>query len=159
MTDFFQNRREFLELIDDVRKSLGYAIRQEDQFPGEELAMEMMYGGFEFAVAHSIKNKPEKILLECRFGEMPAGMEQAIMYQLLHMNATLAELDGSVFCIDPDTLDVMYTIAVNLRDLNGIQLLGKMTEIVWHGRRWLENRFIQTESRTNAPSLNPAVLA
>lgn len=159
MIDFYQNRREFLDLIDDMRKSLGYAIRHEDPHPGEELAMEMMYGGFEFAVAHSMRSAPEKILLECRFGDIPAGKEQKIMLQLLQMNSTLAEIDGSSFCIDPETLGVIYTSAINLSNVNGVQLLGKMTEVVWHGRRWLQNQFISEETEKNTDSLNPGFLA
>lgn len=154
-----QNRIRFLAIVDEIRSALGYSLRKEDPLPGEELAMEMMYGGFDFAVVHSGRNSPDRILIECRFGALPEGREQQIMQRLLNMNCALAELDASVFCLDADSGDLIYTLGLSIDGQDGSTLLAKMTEIVWHGRRWLETRFMNEETHTQDSSLNLASLA
>lgn len=153
------NRVQFLKILEDVRITLGYSMRNENQQSDEELAMEMMYGGFDFAVVHSMIHKPGSLLIECRFGPIPEGREFPIMRKLLHMNCALAELDGSTFCIEPESGDLIYTSTQCMADLDGKSLLYKMTEVVWHGRRWLETRFVGEESNPSNESVNPFVLA
>ena len=138
----FQFRNKFIHLIDEIRTLLGYELKKENPHPNEDLAMEMMYGGFDFAVVHSSKNSPEKILIECVFGNIPLEKEQPIITNLLNMNVVLAELDASVFCLDRHSGEVIYTLALNIDEQDANTLLSKMTEIVWHGRRWLETRFL-----------------
>lgn len=135
-------RERFLEVVNELRLALGYALNESDPEPGEELAMEMMYGNFDFAVVHSRQFRPEAVLMECQFGDIPVGREEAILERLLQMNASLAELDGSAFGIDPASGKLIYTLPLALERLNGEHLLRKMTETVWHGRRWLETRFL-----------------
>lgn len=159
MFDINQQRVRFLTIVDEIRSALGYSLTKEDLQPEEELAMEMMYGGFDFAVVHSARNAPERILVECRFGPLPEGREQQIMLRLLNMNCALAELDASVFCIDPESGDLIYTLGLAIDGMDGNSLLSKMTEIVWHGRRWLETRFIKDEDRAQDSALNLAALA
>jgi hypothetical protein len=152
-------RARFLALLVDVRNALGYSMRNETQQNEQELAMEMMYGGFDFAIVHSLVHKPDALLIECRFGPIPEGREFPIMKKLLHMNCALAEIDGSTFCIEPESGDLIYTIAQSLAALDGKSLLYKMTEIVWHGRRWLETRFVKEEGNRKNDSINPFSLA
>lgn len=159
MVDAYQCRQHFLKMVDELRAALGYALRNEEPEPGEELAMEMMYGDFDFAVVHSMKNQPGRVLIECQFGEIPEGRFDAIAEQLLQMNAALAEIDGSVFCLDTDGKNVIYTLSQSLDDLDGTALLSKMTEIVWHGRRWLETRFIPQGEQQIDAQLDPLQLA
>lgn len=159
MFEVNQQRLRFLNIVDEIRSALGYSLSKEDLKPEEELAMEMMYGGFDFAVVHSARNAPERILVECRFGPLPEGREQQIMLRLLNMNCALAELDASVFCIDPESGDLIYTLGLPIDGMDGNSLLSKMTEIVWHGRRWLETRFIKDEDRAQDSALNLAALA
>lgn len=159
MFEVNQQRLRFLNIVDEIRSALGYSLSKEDLKPEEELAMEMMYGGFDFAVVHSARNAPERILVECRFGPLPEGREQQIMLRLLNMNCALAELDASVFCIDPESGDLIYTLGLAIDGMDGNSLLSKMTEIVWHGRRWLETRFIKDEDRAQDSALNLAALA
>ena len=143
------DRNKFLEILNEIKNLLGYSLRSDEPQPGEDLAMEMMYGGFDFSVAHSNNFKPEALLIECRFGPVPEGREFPIMEKLLQMNCALAELDGSTFCIEAESGDLIYTLAKNLDGLDGKALLYKMTEIVWHGRHWLETRFLH-EKNSNA---------
>lgn len=148
--DIFQQRTCFMGLVDEIRTALGYALRNEEPEHGEELAMEMSYGSFDFAIVHSLSNAPDRILIECRFGELPEGREQQIMFKLLNMNCMLAEIDSSAFCLDPDSNNVIYTLALDLDGLDSSTVLAKMTEIVWHGRRWLETRFVSQERDKNS---------
>lgn len=159
MVDAYQYRQRFLQVVDELRAALGYALRDHDPDPGEELAMEMMYGNFDFAVVHSLKNQPERVLIECQFGEIPEGRFDAIVERLLQMNSALAEIDGTVFCLDTDGKSVIYTLSQSLDDMSGSSLLSKMTETVWHGRRWLETRFLKQEIPENAERLDPLQLA
>lgn len=159
MFEVNQQRLRFLNIVDEIRSALGYSLSKEDLKPEEELAMEMMYGGFDFAVVHSARNAQERILVECRFGPLPEGREQQIMLRLLNMNCALAELDASVFCIDPESGDLIYTLGLPIDGTDGNSLLAKMTEIVWHGRRWLETRFIKDEDRAPDSALNLTALA
>jgi hypothetical protein len=144
------HRNKFLEILTEIKNLLGYSLRSDEPQPGEELAMEMMYGGFDFSVVHSNNFKPEALLIECRFGPVPEGREFPIMEKLLQMNCALAELDGSTFCIEAESGDLIYTLKKNLDGLDGKTLLYKMTEIVWHGRRWMETRFLnEKDTRAN----------
>lgn len=159
MFDINQQRLRFLSIVDEIRSALGYSLSKEETQIEEELAMEMMYGGFDFAVVHSSRNSPERILIECRFGPLPEAREQQIMLRLLNMNCALAELDASVFCLDPDSGDLIYTLGLAIDGMDGNTLLAKMTEIVWHGRRWLETRFVKDEDRAQESALNLSALA
>ncbi len=159
MVDAYQCRQRFLQVVDELRTALGYAMRDQDPEPGEELAMEMMYGNFDFAVVHSLKNQPGRVLIECHFGEIPEGRFDAIVRRLLEMNAALAEIDGTVFCLDADGKSVIYTLSQSLEDMSGSSLLSKMTETVWHGRRWLETRFLKQEMQQETERLDPLQLA
>lgn len=144
------DRNKFLEILTEIKNLLGYSLRSDEPEPGEELAMEMMYGGFDFSVVHSNKFKPESLLIECRFGPIPEAREFLIMEKLLQMNCALAELDGSTFCIEAESGDLIYTLAKSMKGLDGKALLYKMTEIVWHGRRWMETRFLnEKDTRAN----------
>ena len=80
------DRNKFLEILTEIKNLLGYSLRSDEPQPGEELAMEMMYGGFDFSVVHSTNFKPEALLIECRFGPVPEGREFPIMEKLLQMN-------------------------------------------------------------------------
>lgn len=159
MIDAHQYRQRFLDIVDELRAALGYELRDQEPELDDELAMEMMYGNFDFAVVHSLKKRPDRILIECTFGEIPEGRFQQIAARLLEMNSALAELDGTVFCLDTDEKTVIYTLAQELEGLNGQSLLGKMTEVVWHGRRWLETRFIKDELNDQREPLDPLHLA
>lgn len=159
MVDAYQCRQRFLQVVDELRAALGYALRDQDPEPGEELAMEMMYGNFDFAVVHSLKNQPGRVLIECQFGEIPEGRFDVIVERLLQMNAALAEIDGTVFCLDADGNSVIYALSQSLDDMSGSSLLSKMTETVWHGRRWLETRFLKQEVSEETERLDPLQLA
>ncbi len=152
-------RHRFLAVVDELRSMLGYSIRNEDPEPGDELAMEMMYGGFDFAVVHTLQRSPQRILIECIYGLVPEGRASQVMNRLLEMNVALAEVDGSVFCLDESGSQLVYTLAVDLDSLDGSQLLRKMTEIVWHGRRWLETRYLNDQAPEQQELLNPVQLA
>jgi hypothetical protein len=153
------NRNKFLEILTEIKNLLGYSLRNDEPQPGEELAMEMMYGGFDFSVVHSNNFKPEALLIECRFGSIPEGREFPIMEKLLQMNCALAELDGSTFCIEAESGDLLYTLAKSMDGLDGKALLYKMTEIVWHGRRWMETRFLHDTGNRSNNSFNSVALA
>ncbi len=159
MIDPENYRFRFLKVVDELRVALGYPLRTEDPEPGEDLAMEMMYGGFDFAVVHSLAKSPERILIECIFGEIPEGKPEAVMSRLLEMNAALAEVDGSVFCLNEQGTKLLYTLALDLQALEGSDLLKRMTEIVWHGRRWLETRYLNDRASDRSELLNPVQLA
>ncbi len=152
-------RRRFFLVVDELRAALGYSLRTEDPEPGEELAMEMMYGGFDFSVVHSLAKRPDCVLIECIFGPIPDGRAEHVMKRLLEMNAALAELDGSTFCLEPEGGKLVYTLALELDQIDGSVLLRKMTEVVWHGRRWLETRFMNSAESGIGALLNPVQLA
>lgn len=143
-------RSKFLKIVDSIRESLGYSLKNEDNSSTNEeiLAMEIQYGDFLFAIVHSLVNNPEKILIECNFGKNPESKKEEILLKLLTMNCMLAEVDGSSFSLTENSDEVIYTLACEIDKYDGISLLHKMTEIVWHGRRWLETRFITSDEKT-----------
>jgi hypothetical protein len=152
-------RHQFLKVVDELRAALGYSLRSEDESEGNEIAMEMMYGGFDFAVVHSQTLQADTILIECIFGPVPDGRAQPIMNRLLEMNAALAELDGSAFSLDQTRQQLIYTLRIELNQLDGVVLLRKMTETVWHGRRWLETRYMNSPESSSNELMNPLQLA
>ncbi len=152
-------RQRFLAIVDEVRSALGYALRDYDPDPGEALAMEMMYGNFEFAVVHSHRFSPSKVLVECQFGEIPVAQKEEILRQVLRMNSVLAELDGSVFSIDETSGKLVYMLPLRMDSLTGMRLISKMTEITWHGRKWLETRFFPDRIIDSASVPSPVFLA
>jgi len=152
-------RKKFINLIGEIRQALGYSLREEELLPDEDLAMEMDYGGFSFSIVHSKRNSPKNILIECIYGDIPAEKELEIIINLLEMNCALAEIDGSVFCIDPDSGLLMYTISLYLNENNAETILRKMTEIVWHGRRWRANQFLENKNESKNLILEVNTLA
>ena len=154
----YQLRTDFLRLVDEIRVALGYALRNDEPDHGDELAMEMQYGEFQFALVHSLSNSSDRILIECNFGQLPEARKEKIMYVLLNMNCMLSEIDGSAFSLEPETNNVIYTLPLDMFGQNGNNVLSKMTEVVWHGRRWLETRFISDE-RGASVALDPVALA
>jgi hypothetical protein len=153
------SRKKFIYLLGEMRSLLGYSLREEDLSPEEDLAMEMNYGGFQFSVVHSVKNSPKKMLIECVFGQIPLESEEKILINLLEMNCALAEIDGSVFCLDQDSDELTYTIALDMNLQSAETVLRKMTEIVWHGRRWLKNNFLINQDELKNPALEIGILA
>ena len=143
-------RKKFLTIVDSIRESLGYALKKEEEstINDEILVMEIQYGDFLFSIVHSLTNNPEKILIECNFGKNPESKKEEILLKLLTMNCMLAEVDGSSFSMTDNSDDIIYTLACEIDKYDGISLLHKMTEIVWHGRRWLETRFITSDEKT-----------
>ncbi len=154
----YQHRTDFLRIVDEIRTALGYALRNDEPDHGDELAMEMHYGEFKFALVHSLSNAPDRILIECCFGPLPEARQEKIMFNLLNMNCMLSEIDGSAFSLDPETNEVIYTLAMDIFGQSGSNMLSKMTEIVWHGRRWLETRFI-SEQQESSVAVDPIALA
>lgn len=154
-----QSREKFLSVVDELRAALGYALRNSDPEFCDELVMEMMYGNFDFSVVHSLLCRTDKVLIECQFGEIPENRKSKIIERLLQMNTTLAELDGSVFCLESDGTRIIYALPMQLSELDGYRLLSKMTEIVWHGRRWLETNYIEENKHESNELINPIYLA
>ncbi len=155
--DAAEQRKRFLIIVDELRVALGYSIRDMNPDPAEDLVMEMMYGNFDFSVVHSKIFCPEKILIECEFDDIPESRKGVIITKLLEMNSVLAELDGSVFCLDQDNCKLVYVLPMRLSLLDGKLLLSKMTEIIWHGRRWQETRYMKYQDKGEL--LNPIRLA
>jgi hypothetical protein len=143
-------RTKFLKIVESIRENLGYSFRNEDNssITEEIIVMEIQYGDFAFSIVHSLINNPEKILIESNFGKNPEAKKEEILLKLLSMNCMLAEVDGSMFSLSDNTDEVIYTLACEIDKYDGISLLHKMTEIVWHGRRWLETRFITSHEET-----------
>ena len=152
-------RYRFLNVVNELRIALGYSMRSEEQEDGEEVAMEMMYGGFDFSIVHSVVNNPDSVLLECIFGPLPEARAEKIMRRLLEMNAALAELDGSSFSLDATRQLLMYTLELKLGQLDGNVLLRKLTETVWHGQRWQQSYFMSAVESTPTALMNPVQLA
>ena len=159
INDAFQCRLIFLKIVNEIRELLGYSLSNEEADHGDDLVMEMMYGGFDFSIVHSNIHVTHKLLLESDFGTVPPHLEQKILLRLLAMNSALAELDSSVFCIDADTGRLIYTLSLDLSEIDGQQLLSKMTEVVWHGKRWLDTNFLGKATDSENESINFAVLA
>lgn len=150
-------RHQFLTIVDELRKALGYSIREFDAASSEEVAMEMMYGNFHFSVVHSDVTQVDKVLIECEFGEIPEDNKSSILEKLLRINSSLAEIDGSAFGISAGNEKLVYVLPIQMCALDGGKLLSKMSEIVWHGRRWQESWFMQHENSDHR--LNPVLLA
>ncbi|MCE2870505.1 MAG: CesT family type III secretion system chaperone [Oxalobacteraceae bacterium] len=159
ITDAFQSRLKFLKIINEIRELLGYTLNNQEDDHGDDLVMEMMYGGFDFSLVHSNINATHKLLLESDFGSIPETNEQLILLRLLAMNSALAELDSSVFCINADTNRLTYALSLDISDLDGQQLLSKMTEVVWHGKRWCDSNFLSKAENSESNSVNLSVLA
>jgi hypothetical protein len=143
-------RKKFLKIVETIRENLGYSFRAEENssITEEIIAMEIQYGDFLFSIVHSLVNNPEKVLIESNFGKNQETKKEEILLKLLNMNCMLAEVDGSTFSLTETTNEIIYTLACEIDKYDGTSLLHKMTEIVWHGRRWLETRFITSQKET-----------
>ncbi len=153
-----QNRLHFLSIVSEIREILGYKLLNNEPEYNDELAMEMTYGDFEFALVHSNNDKSDCLSVECIFGEIPDKRRDKIYEKLLQINYMLSEVDCSSFSIDAQTDQLIYLLKLNLLDQTGNLILKKMTEIVWHGKRWLETYFVTIEEQTQTIS-NPFKLA
>ena len=148
MTDAVKFRNDFFELVDDVCKELGYPPRPSRPESDEVVAMEMELDGYPFAVVHSLVTASDCILIECRFGALPAENREAVLYRLLHLNYALADAGASVFCVDGELNQVLYVNNCDLSNQTGQALLGSMTQMSWQARQWNENHFLEPKEKS-----------
>jgi hypothetical protein len=148
VTDAIKFRNDFFVLVDDVCKELGYPPRPSRPESDEVVAMEMELDGYPFAVVHSIITASDCILIECRFGALPAENREAILYRLLHLNYALADAGASAFSLDAESNQILYTNNCELSTHTGKTLLGAMTQMSWQARQWNENHFLEAKEKS-----------
>ncbi|MDB5798414.1 MAG: Tir chaperone family protein [Paucimonas sp.] len=150
MTDAMQSRNVFFAIVDDVCKELGYPPRANRPELDEVVAMEMDLDGFPFAVVHSLVTASERVLIECRFGPLPGEDKEAVMYRLLQLNYALADAGESIFAVEAETGDVLFTRTCLLANESGRSLLGSMTQMSWQARQWNTHRFLEQKEEMSA---------
>jgi len=146
--DAEQTRERFLVLVDQVCEELGFPPNEEVPHADHALAMEM--DGISFSVVHDLEVSPERILIECRMGQLPEDNRLPALTRLLHFNRGFFEMGEAAFSIDAVNGDVMYTHACGLHDADGRSLLAIMTEMSWQARQWNSDYFIGEDTRASA---------
>lgn len=146
MSEPNEQRATFFTLVDDVCQELGYPPRSSRPEADEVVAMEMELDHYPFAVVHSLLSSPHRILIECRFGPLPAADQLEVMQRLLQLNYALADAGECIFCIEPDTGAVIFTKTCELDTFTGRDLLGQMTQMSWQAAQWNQHRFLDNPS-------------
>ena len=138
-------RVAFMSLVNDLCKELSYPERDEEVRDDETLVMEMTLEGLGFNVSHSLKQHPEKILIQATFGPLPSERKKDVLYRILHLNRELSETGLATIGFDNTTGSVVYTHAAFLDELSGATLLTAMTEITWRAEYWQSTYFLHED--------------
>ncbi|MDB5840436.1 MAG: dapA [Herminiimonas sp.] len=152
MSDTYQWRRKFIELVEGVFRELGFsppAMTHDAEVP---LAMELEVDGTVFEVVHSSTERPEEILVECHFGRAPGDGTAAVLARLLQVNLSLARAHEPAFGADHVSNDVIYAFHEPLDETTAPELMEIMKQTAVQAKAWQASYFFDGEDGPATPA-------
>jgi len=146
MTYSGDHREQFLALVDDMCSRLGYPSPDDDpdveKHGIDQLSMSMEVNDIDFLVTHVNSNNAEKIMVECRFSQLPQKGGQAALTRLLELNGNAGDGGEQAYAIDAETGEVIYTRVKNIADESGLTLLSTMAVMAQYAEEWKETYYL-----------------
>ncbi|MGV3656151.1 MAG: CesT family type III secretion system chaperone [Noviherbaspirillum sp.] len=151
MTQNYQWRRQYIALVEDIFRELGFAPPEMTHDPDLPLAMELELEGATFEIVHSPGEHPQQILVECRFGTPPREREAAVLARLLEVNLELARAHQAAYGIDAATGEVIHAFRQALDQAGARALLETMKQIAVQAAQWRDTHFLDGAPAPQAP--------
>jgi hypothetical protein len=148
----YQLRRKFIALVEDIFRELGHeapAMTHDTDLP---LAMELELEEVPFEVVHSTDNRPQDVVIACRFGAVPTERAVAALTKLLEENMTLAREHKPTFGADPENNSVVRSYTVALEGATASAVLGMMREAAEHAKQWQNGFYLEEDKQYVAPA-------
>ena len=143
MTQAYQWRRQYIALVEDVFRELGFPPPEMTHDPEVPLAMELEVDGATFEVVHSPGERPEQLLVECRFGAVPKERAVAALTRLLEVNLELARAHEAAFGADSGSDAVIYAFHEALDQASARSLLDAMKQVAAEASQWRATCFLE----------------
>ncbi len=147
-------RRKFTVLAEDIFRELGFeapAMLYEDSMP---LAMELEVEGMPFELLHSASDQPNRLVVICKLGPLPADEMVSGLQRLLHVNLILARCHEAVYGVDPEHKNVFCIFNKSLETCTATNLLSEMRQISNDSFQWKDEFFadsLSSKSLNNDP--------
>lgn len=134
-------RRKFTTLAEDIFRELGFdapAMLYEDNVP---LAMELEVEGLPFELLHSASDQPNRLVVICKLGPLPAEEMASGLQRLLHVNLILTRCHEAVYGVDPDHKNIYCIFNKSLETCIASNLLSEMRQISNDSSQWKDEFF------------------
>jgi hypothetical protein len=148
----FQKRREFIALVEDMFRELGFAPPATTHDPDQPLAMELEVAQINFEVVHIPHGAPGKFLVECHFGEIPIDKRTQVLTRLLEVNLALARSYEAVFGVDLAKGIVIYSFVERLGEVSAPALLATLHRIAKKAREWRLSYYLDDLLEATSPA-------
>ena len=145
-------RRKFTVLAEDIFRELGFeapAMLYEDSMP---LAMELEVEGMPFELLHSASDQPNRLVVICKLGPLPADEMASGLKRLLQVNLILARCHEAVYGVDPDHKNIFCIFNKSLETCSATNLLSEMRQISNDSIQWKDDFF--SDSATSLSATN-----
>ena len=153
------SRRKFTALAEDIFRELGFAVPAmlyEDSMP---LAMDLEIDGLSFELLHSASDQPDRLVIICKLGPLPADEMPDCLKRLLQVNLILARCHEAIYGIDPDHKNIFCIFNKSLETTTARNLIDEMRQISNDSSQWKDSFFsksletIQIKSKSESFSL------
>lgn len=146
MSDSYQSRRQFIALIEDVFRDLGFSPPAMTHDVDAPLAMEIEVEEITFEVVHSSRDRPDEILIECHFGPPPEDRVAEVLAKVLQVNLALARAHEPAFGADLVTGDVIYGFHESMAKMRAPDLMESMKQTAKQAKEWRSTYFFEEQS-------------
>lgn len=126
----YQWRSKFIELSENIFRELGFS-------PPSMLELE----GLSFELLHSPSEYPEKILVVCKLGQIPASNEIHGMQELMRENLLQMRVHGEWYGIDGDQREVHLLCHKEIDNLSAVEVLQHMRKMAENSHDWQSRYF------------------
>lgn len=145
MSDSYQWRRQFIALVEDVFRDLGFSPPAMTHDVEAPLAMEIDVDDITFEVVHSSRERPDEILIECHFGPPPVDRVAEVLARVMQVNLTLARAHEPAFGADMASGDVIYAFHEPLEKMTAPELMDAMKKAAVQAREWRASYFLEEQ--------------
>jgi hypothetical protein len=129
MADSSSSRDEFIELVEGLHRELGIDAPARGHDERAPLIMSLEIDGTRFSLTHDLEPAPDRIMLDCMLGEVPASMRESAAVSLLQWNHALRGDGGAAFAADAQTDEPVFGICIELAQASPAYVLGVFSQM------------------------------
>ena len=143
MSDSAVDRFAFLDLAEEVFRELHIQPPPSRTFDDQDpLTLSVEVDGQAFDLTHDPEPGCDHLILECRFGDVPAELAVPALTRLLEANAVLDPHGSATFGLDEESGQVLCTRRVPLEGASARALLDNVHEIAGLAATWQQTWFL-----------------
>jgi hypothetical protein len=139
-------RDRFIDLAAELCRARGEPAPQAQARDGHCLRLSLAIDGVVFDALHidADDESAERILVQCRFGSLPATLHDEAPQLALQMNVGLNRSLAGVFGLDEEHDELIFCTQQNLNELRHEELLDGMSRIAALALQWRAHHFAST---------------